>query len=79
MRPAIYTARPAAAEPTARRRSSNSRTGSLWTEEILHSFNHNKVDGYYPYVGVAFEDTGNLYRTAGGGAAGDGAVFEITP
>jgi uncharacterized repeat protein (TIGR03803 family) len=60
--------------------------GSSWTETILHSFNKNGVDGYYPYGGVVFDGSGNLYGTTTAGGSlngcnhrGCGAVFELIP
>jgi uncharacterized repeat protein (TIGR03803 family) len=53
-------------------------TGGGWTETVLHSFNGN--DGSAPYAGLIFDAAGNLYGTTyGGGAYGDGTVFELTP
>ncbi len=49
-----------------------------WTETVLHSFMG--TDGYGPLAGLVFDTIGNLYGTAaGGGAAGDGMVFKLTP
>lgn len=49
------------------------------SERILHVFGGNP-DGAFPYGGVAFDKTGNLYGTThDGGANGVGAVFKITP
>jgi len=58
-----------------------------WTEKILHSFNDNGRDGYWPSASVIFDPAGNLYSTTGrGGSSGSGCggygcgtVFEITP
>jgi uncharacterized repeat protein (TIGR03803 family) len=48
-----------------------------WTEKILYSF-HGK-DGGLPYAGLISDSAGNLYgTTTGGGAYGNGTVFEIT-
>ena len=58
-----------------------------WTEKIIYSF-QGQQDGSYPYVGLTFDSTGNLYGTTayGGGNAtcvsieyGCGVVFELTP
>jgi uncharacterized repeat protein (TIGR03803 family) len=55
-------------------------TGGIWTEKILHSFDDNRTDGLYPYAGLIFDTSGNLYgTTVEGGAYGLGTVFEITP
>jgi uncharacterized repeat protein (TIGR03803 family) len=57
--------------------------GGSWTEETLHSFLDNGVDGDRPYYApVVFDAWGNLYGTtyAGGSSpSGGGAVFEVTP
>jgi uncharacterized repeat protein (TIGR03803 family) len=47
-----------------------------WTEKVLYSFNGQ--DGAEPFASLIFDAKGNLYgTTAGGGASGDGAVFEL--
>jgi uncharacterized repeat protein (TIGR03803 family) len=51
-----------------------------WTESVLHSFQG--TDGGSPgrNGGLVFDGAGNLYGLAnGGGAYGDGTVFELTP
>jgi uncharacterized repeat protein (TIGR03803 family) len=51
-----------------------------WSENILHNFNYDEVDGWYPAAGLTFDDLGNLYGTTyGGGTSGWGTVFELTP
>jgi uncharacterized repeat protein (TIGR03803 family) len=53
-------------------------TASGSTETALYSFDG--VDGGYPYGGVVFDASGNLYGTTyQGGAYGYGAVFELSP
>jgi uncharacterized repeat protein (TIGR03803 family) len=48
-------------------------------ETVLHDFSGGD-DGGYPYGGVILDSEGNLYGTAsGGGAAGAGVVFELSP
>jgi len=48
-------------------------------EKILHSFNANGTDGYYPFSGLVMDKNGNLYGTTSqGGTYGDGTVFEIS-
>ncbi len=54
--------------------------GGTWTSAMLHSFNDNGVDGFYPQGGLIFDASGNLYGTASeGGADNAGVVFEMTP
>jgi len=58
-----------------------------WTETILHSFGNYGTDGNFPYGGLIFDASGNLYGTTTGGgnstsctsAVGCGVVFELTP
>ncbi len=51
-----------------------------WTENILHSFKHDGVDGSGPGVGLIFDTSGNLYgTTVNGGTLNKGAVFQLTP
>jgi len=50
------------------------------TEKVLYSFDSaaNGADGFLPYAGLIKDTSGNLYGTTyGGGATGNGAVFEI--
>ena len=54
-----------------------SPSGSNWTETVLYSFTGGN-DGGGP-GGVIFDTVGNLYGTAGGGAAGCGTVFRLSP
>jgi uncharacterized repeat protein (TIGR03803 family) len=58
-----------------------------WTETVLYSFNATG-SGTYPYAGLIFDNTGNLYGTtafSGSGSCssvavlGCGTVFELTP
>lgn len=57
-----------------------------WTETVLHAFSGG-TDGAYPYAGLMFDKSGNLYGTTwqGGGSngcfdnLGCGTVFELTP
>jgi uncharacterized repeat protein (TIGR03803 family) len=51
-----------------------------WTERVLHRFCslRNCADGYTPYGGLIFDQTGNLYGTTGGGGAHNGGtVFKL--
>jgi len=55
------------------------RSGTRWTETLLHSFTGGK-DGSQPYASVILDDAGNVYGTTlTGGAHGAGVVFEIIP
>lgn len=50
-----------------------------WTETVLHRFTGG-TDGATPYAGVILDAAGNVYgATDGGGAAGDGTVYKLTP
>jgi uncharacterized repeat protein (TIGR03803 family) len=50
-----------------------------WTEQVLHSFNDIKTDGYTPLGGLVLDASGNLYGTTVGGAYSGGTVYELTP
>lgn len=54
-----------------------SPSGSGWTESVLYSFQDNG-DGAYPYSGLIFDQSGNLYGTTSGGGAYP-TVFELSP
>ncbi len=61
-------------------------TAGRWTEKVLYSFKNNGRDGTYPYAGVTFDASGDLYGTTyyGGGTTcnngnGCGTVFELAP
>jgi len=48
-------------------------------ETVLHSFDYNGTDGYYPEAGL-INVQGTLYGTTyGGGTHGEGTVFSIAP
>lgn len=55
------------------------------TYKVLHQFNPNNGDGYFPQSGVLLDSQGNLYGTAADGglqtclAQGCGTVWELTP
>jgi uncharacterized repeat protein (TIGR03803 family) len=56
-----------------------------WTETVLHDFGPGTSGksaylGQYPYTGLTFDASGNLYGTTVlGGQSGDGVVFELSP
>lgn len=55
-------------------------SGGAWTEKVLYSFGVYSGDGTDPYGPVVFDSKGNLYGTTnGGGAYGQGAVYELSP
>jgi uncharacterized repeat protein (TIGR03803 family) len=50
------------------------------TETLLHTFQENDVDGFWPSGTMVFDGSGNLYGTTGsGGADGGGTVFQLQP
>ena len=50
------------------------------SEKVLHSFDSNGTDGYYPSASLVLDASGNLYGTAfDGGTNALGAVFELVP
>ncbi len=64
------------------------QVGGGWSEQILHNFNNNGVDGNEPYSSVTFDAAGNLYGTTSlggtylncfGNGFGCGTVFELSP
>jgi hypothetical protein len=55
-------------------------TGAPWTEQVIHSFNLGKADGYSPVGKPAIDSAGNIYvATTSGGTDDSGAVVEISP
>jgi uncharacterized repeat protein (TIGR03803 family) len=61
-------------------------TANGWQETILHSFNTDGVDGFFPTGGVIFGPDGNLYGTTEFGGSGNcsvgfgcGTVYELSP
>jgi uncharacterized repeat protein (TIGR03803 family) len=55
-----------------------------WTETVLHRFDHNGTDGFFPLSDVIFDVNGNLYGTTNYGGSGNcdlgcGTVFKLTP
>jgi uncharacterized repeat protein (TIGR03803 family) len=55
--------------------------GARWTENVLHSFSTDGVDGTLPQTGpLAMDAKGNLYGTTySGGANNGGVAYEISP
>ena len=55
------------------------RKGGIWSYKVLHNFDFNDGDGYYPYTGLIVDARGNLYGvTDWGGTYNSGTVFELT-
>lgn len=55
-------------------------SGGGFTEQVLHNFENNGVDGQLPATGLVFDASGNLYGvTQQGGAYDSGTVFELSP
>jgi uncharacterized repeat protein (TIGR03803 family) len=55
------------------------RKDGSWKETIIHSFDHNDVDGFYPTSTPVFDKDGNLLGTTSlGGAANRGTVFKLS-
>jgi uncharacterized repeat protein (TIGR03803 family) len=56
------------------------RVSPSGTENILHSFQNNHIDGYNCYASLIRDSQGNLYGvTYQGGANGSGVLFKISP
>jgi uncharacterized repeat protein (TIGR03803 family) len=54
------------------------KAGDPWKETILHTFNHNDTDGYFPDTTLIMDKKENLYGTTRlGGNAGYGTVYEL--
>ncbi len=59
-----------------------SEPGGKWTEQLLHSYAQDGVDGNLPdsKAGLTFDAHGNLFgTTTAGGTYGDGVVYELSP
>jgi uncharacterized repeat protein (TIGR03803 family) len=55
-----------------------SRSGGIWTESVLYSFDQSGSGGIIPDAGVVLDSAGNLYgATALGGIDGGGVVFQL--
>jgi uncharacterized repeat protein (TIGR03803 family) len=50
--------------------------GGAWTETVLFSFRNYSTNGGHPTNGVIFDEEGNLYGMAEGGAHAAGILFE---
>jgi len=50
-----------------------------WKYKVLHHFENNGIDGYYPAANLIFDADGNLYGTTAGGISQGGTVFELMP
>ena len=60
--------------------SADAHRGTVWTEQVLHSFKNDGTDGQEPVAGLIFDAAGNLYGTTiFGGTYDYGTVFELTP
>ncbi|HSY64169.1 MAG TPA: choice-of-anchor tandem repeat GloVer-containing protein [Terriglobales bacterium] len=56
------------------------KSGSTWTETILHAFLGYPKDGYSPQAGLSFDSAGALYGTTyQGGTFNVGSVFQLQP
>jgi len=54
-------------------------SGAGWLENTLYSFQE-ESDGAFPYAGLTFDQSGNLYgAVSDGGASGGGTAFELMP
>jgi len=55
-------------------------TSGGWTEQVLHQFQNDGLDGDMPVAGLIFDPAGTLYgTTSAGGTSNDGTVFQLTP
>jgi uncharacterized repeat protein (TIGR03803 family) len=54
-------------------------TSGPWKERILHNFQNNGKDAWYPEGNLIFDSSGNLYGTAANSSYFPGAVFELIP
>ena len=55
------------------------RTGSAYSERVLHYFYSHTSDGSDPMASLTFDNKGNLYGTTASGGTGAGTVFELSP
>ena len=55
-------------------------TGGGWSDTVLHNFNFDGSDGFYPESNLILDSGGNLYGTTSqGGTVNNGTVVEVTP
>jgi len=55
-------------------------SNGTWSEKVLYAFTGYPSDGAGPLAAVISDSKGNFYgTTTGGGAYGEGVVFELTP
>ncbi|MFY9742011.1 MAG: choice-of-anchor tandem repeat GloVer-containing protein [Candidatus Sulfotelmatobacter sp.] len=53
--------------------------GGTWSYKVLHNFDFNDGDGYYPQTGLIVDAAGSLYGvTDWGGAYNSGTVYQLT-
>src|SRR5208283_5807094 len=57
---------------------SGSNSGNGWCETVLYSF-LSTPDGAFPFSGLTWDPSGNLYGTTYGGGSGAGTVYELSP
>ncbi|MGH7869975.1 MAG: choice-of-anchor tandem repeat GloVer-containing protein, partial [Candidatus Dormibacteraceae bacterium] len=57
---------------------SGSNSGNGWCETVLYSF-LSSPDGAFPFAGLTWDASGNLYGTTYGGGSGVGTVYELSP
>jgi uncharacterized repeat protein (TIGR03803 family) len=56
------------------------RASGKWKQKVLHHFENDGNDGYYPAASLIFDAAGNLYGTTSAGGADEvGTVFELMP
>ncbi len=54
--------------------------GGAWDDTVLHNFNFDGSDGFYPESNLILDSGGNLYGTTSqGGTVNSGTVVEVTP
>jgi uncharacterized repeat protein (TIGR03803 family) len=54
------------------------KKNGAWTEKVIHTFQGNGVDGYFPYAGSTLDSSGNVWGTTfQGGRFGYGTVYKL--